>query len=105
MISGSLPKVSSSVAQAIQEAILLGGDDEIEAVLESVKDDETFPVTLRYGLEALLYFRRYYGEGKELEPKDKEKKRKACDMESSWGRELIESLTYYSDADLERHVS
>jgi hypothetical protein len=97
MLTVNVPKISSSLAQAIEEAVLLGGAKEIDGILALVKEDEDFPETLRYGLEAMLYFRRFYGEGGELEPKNIDDKKKALEMGTLWGQELIESLDYYMD--------
>jgi len=97
MYTTNIPKVSSAVAGAIQEAILLGGAKEISNILELVKDDECFPETLRYGLEAMYHFRRTYGTGGELAPPKSEDKKRILEMEALWGRELIESLDYYCD--------
>ncbi len=97
MYTTNIPKVSSTVAQAIEESILLGGAQEIANILELVKDDECFPETLRYGLEALYYFRRTYGNGGDMAPTKTKDKKRILDMEAIWGRELIESLDYYSD--------
>ncbi|MFA4993779.1 MAG: hypothetical protein WC521_00520 [Bdellovibrionales bacterium] len=97
MFTANVPKVSSSMAQTIQEAVLLGGAKEIGSILELVKDDESFPDTFRYALEALYYYRRYYGAGGDLEPKKIEDKKKVLEMEALWGRELIDSLDYYTD--------
>jgi hypothetical protein len=85
-------RLSSSVVQAIQDAILLGNSNDLEGVIELLKFDEDFPPHVRYGLEALLHFRRYYGKGGELEPKNKVEKGRLVQMEVVWGRELIESL-------------
>ena len=97
MMYANVPKVSSSLVQAIQDAILLGGAKEIDALLERIKDDKNFPDTVRYGLEAMFYFRHYYGKGGELEPTKSEDKKRLFEMEALWGRELIESLDCYSD--------
>jgi hypothetical protein len=97
MICANVPKVPSSLVQAIQDAVLLGGAKEIDALLESIKDDKNFPDTIRYGLEAMFYFRHYYGKDGELEPKNSEDKKRLFEMEALWGRELIESLDCYSE--------
>ena len=96
MFNVSVLKLSSSVVQAIQEAILLGSAKEVGGILDLVKDNEDFPENLRYGLEAIFYFRCYYGKGGELEPKSSEDKKRMLELEALWGRELIESLDYYS---------
>jgi hypothetical protein len=96
MFDENVPKISSSVARAIEEAILLGSSKEIGDVLTLIRDDDDFPETVRYGLEAMFYFRRYYGAGGELEPMKTEDKKKILEMEALWGRELIESLDTYA---------
>jgi hypothetical protein len=102
MSSLSAPKISYHTIQAIRDAILLGGAREIDDVLSLIEDDEDFPETLRYGLEAMLYYRRYYGKGGELEPPDGEDKKRAVELEIYWGRELIESLQYYAETAKEK---
>jgi hypothetical protein len=97
MFTVSIPKVSSSIAQAIEDAILLGGAKEISNIIELVKDDDCFPETLLYGLEALYHFRRAYGAGGDMAPSKAEDKKRVLEMEATWGRELIESLGYYAD--------
>jgi hypothetical protein len=90
-------KISSSIVQAIEDAILLGHIREIDGVLELVKEDAKFPEELRYGLEALLYFRLHYGKGSDYAPQNEIDKQNMIRMEASWGRELIESIGHYPD--------
>lgn len=101
-----VPYVSPSTAQAIQDAILLGNTKEISGVLEGVRGDGRFPKNLWYGLEAMFYFRHYYGKGGELEPASADEKKRMFDLESFFGRELIESLGWYmSPSDLSEKAS
>jgi hypothetical protein len=105
MFDTYVPKISSSMAQAIQEAVLLGNAKDIDGILTLVKFDEDFPKNLRYGLEAIYYFRLYYGKGGELEPAKDEDKKRMLEMEALWGRQLIESLDYYSDLTTNTYVT
>ncbi|MFA5040985.1 MAG: hypothetical protein WC464_05075 [Bdellovibrionales bacterium] len=98
MFNGNMPTVSPAVAQAIEEAVLLGGADEVGSIIEQIKDDKDFPDDIRYGLEAMFYFRKYYGNGGELEPNKPEDKKKLFEMEALWGREIIENLDIYAEA-------
>jgi|ERR1700722_16458813 len=82
----------SDTSDAIQDAILLGSPDDIDDALSLMGGDSRFSDTLRYGLEALRYFRAYYGKGGELEPKDPLQKKKTVIMESAWGSELLGML-------------
>ena len=91
------PKISPPIIHAIEDAVLFGNIREIDGVLDLVHEDESFPQDLRYGLEALLYFRLYYGKGGSLEPQNEEEKRKMLQIESFWGRELIEQIGHYPD--------
>jgi len=90
-------KISSPIVQTIEDAILLGHTGEISSVLDLVREDEHFPESLRYGLEALYYFRLYYGKGSGFIPADESVKQSIFRMESLWGRELIESIGHYPD--------
>ncbi len=98
----TVPRISSQMAQTIRDAILLGGADEIDDILDRLKDEQGFPDSLRSSLEAMLYFRRYYGHGGELEPVDPEEKRRMTEMEILWGRELLDSLDCYPDLSEEK---
>jgi len=102
MSNDSAPRISYHARQAIQDAILLGGAREIDDVLNLVENDGEFPEKLRHGLEAMAYFRQYYGKGGELEPMDGEDKKRAIELDVFWGRELIESLRFYSDPTQEK---
>jgi len=84
----------SSLALAIQDAILLGHVREIDAILSVVQDDEAFPNELRYGLEALRHFRAYYGQNGALHPQDALQKKKMNLMESAWSAELLELVRH-----------
>ena len=84
----------SSLALAIQDAILLGNVRELDAILSSVRDDREFPNELRYGLEALRHFRAYYGPNGELHPRDNMQKKKMNLMESAWGAEILEFIRH-----------
>jgi len=85
------------IVKAIEEAVLLGGAEEILHVLDLVKYDADFPRNVLYALESIFYLRHHYGKGGDLEPADDKDRRKVQDMESSWGRELLESLDWYPE--------
>lgn len=84
--------MSTPLVQAIEDAILLGGSDEISEVLDAIGDDESLPADVKYGLEALHYFRKHYGKGGDLEPTAEAEKRTALCLDSLWGRELLEKV-------------
>ncbi len=90
-------KIPSPIVQAIEDAILLGNIRELDGILDLVKDEALFPQDLRYGIEALMYFRMHYGKGGDLEPKSEADKQKLAQTETLWGRELIESMGHYPD--------
>lgn len=97
MFSARASKISAPIIQAIEDAVLLGNIKEIDGVLELVEEDESFPHEIRYGLEALRYFRAYYGKGGTLEAQDDTEKQAAIQMESFWSRELIKMIGHYPD--------
>ena len=97
MFDTPTPKISPPIIHAIEDAVLFGNIREIDGILDLVHEDEAFPQDLRYGLEALLYFRLYYGKGGALEPQGEADKRKMLQLEASWGRELIEQIGHYPD--------
>jgi hypothetical protein len=84
--------IDSELAPAIEDAILLGHVAEIDAVLNIVEIDPNFPDELRYGLQALRYFRAHYGKDGVSEPTEKLQKQKAALLEASWGAELLDLL-------------
>jgi len=90
-------KISTPIVQAIEDAILFGNIREIDGLLDLVCEDTLFPNKLRYGLEALMYFRQYYGKGGILEPASETDRQQSLHVESSWGRELIEMVGHYPD--------
>ena len=77
---------------AIEDAVLFGNTDELDHILDMIEDDATFPDHLRHGLEALRYFRSFYGKDGELAPNHPLKKQKIALMESAWGAELLDML-------------
>jgi hypothetical protein len=85
--------VSATMAQAAEDAILFGHVRELDILLDRIEDDKDFPDELRYGLQALRYFRAYYGKDGVLEPEAWLQKQKIAVMESAWGSELLELLT------------
>jgi hypothetical protein len=97
MFDKPVPKISSPLVHAIEDAVLLGNIKEIDGVLELIKEEEDFPEDLRYALESLRYFRLYYGKGGELAPTGSIEKNKMLRMEAIWGREVLENLTPYHD--------
>jgi len=98
------PKISPPIIHAIEDAVLFGNIREVDGVLDLVEEDDDFPQDLRYGLEALLYFRLHYGKGGSLEPHDETEKRKVLQMESFWGRELIDKIGHYPDMTEAKHA-
>lgn len=97
MLEPTHPKLAVSLVQAIEDAVLFGHTKEIDFILELVKDDERFPDNIRNALEALLQFRIHYGKGGIMEPTSDADRQKTAQMESSWGRELIEMIGHYPD--------
>jgi len=85
-------EIPSSLSRSIEDAVLLGDVEELDQALAFAERDTDFPEELRYGLEALRYFRDYYGPGKILEPKESIQKQMATVMEIAWGAELLEKL-------------
>lgn len=97
--------VSGRLARSIEDAILFGDIREIDAILERVDGDESFPEDLRYGLEALRHFRAHYadrkaqpqisspsgGDAKEAASIDLTARQIRL-IESSWAAELLEML-------------
>jgi hypothetical protein len=65
---------------------------ELDDALSLINSGGLFSENLRYGLEALRYFRAYYGKDGELEPKEDIQKKKAVMMEQAWGSELLGML-------------
>ena len=83
---------SPAMALAIEDAVLFGNTQELDDILDLIEDDENFPEHLRHGIEALRYFRTYYGKDGELTPDHPLKKQKIALMESAWGAELLDML-------------
>ena len=104
MFTTAAPKISSPMIQAIEDAVLFGNIKEIDGVLDLIDEEESFPKDIRYGLEALRYFRLYYGKGGILEAAGGEDRAKALQMESSWGRELISMIGHYPDMTESRYA-
>jgi hypothetical protein len=86
------PETPSTINLAIEDAVLFGNTDELDDILDLIESDEGFPEHLRHGLEALRYFRTYYGKDGELTPNHPLKKQKIALMESAWGAELLDML-------------
>ena len=84
--------ISPELTQSIEDAILLGHVKELDRVLDIVEGDKDFPEELRYGLQALRYFRAHYGKDGVMEPQEQLQKQKALVMESAWGAELLDKL-------------
>ncbi len=85
-------QMSPNVALAIEDAVLFGNAQELEQILELIEDDDHFPDNLRHGIEALRYFRSFYGKDGQLSPTHPLKKQKIALMESAWGAELLDLL-------------
>lgn len=94
MMSEDSRVINAHVAQAIEDAVLFGHIREIDAVLDLIEDDDTFPEDLRYGLESLRYFREYYGKDGSSQPSQWLQRQKVAVMESSWGSNLLELLRH-----------
>jgi hypothetical protein len=86
--------VSPEMIQSIEDAILLGHTKELDAILDVVETDKNFPEELRYGLQALRYFRAHYGKDGVQEPTERLQKQKAIVMENAWGAELLDKLRH-----------
>lgn len=84
--------IPPALTRMIEDAILLGHVKELDEVLDIVESDKDFPEELRYGLQALRYFRAHYGKDGMLEPKEHTQKQKAMIMESAWGAELLDKI-------------
>lgn len=85
-------QMTSTLDLAIEDAVLFGSTEELDDILELIEDDEDFSENLRHGLEALRYFRSYYGKDGALAPANVLKKQKIALMESAWGAELLDML-------------
>jgi hypothetical protein len=83
---------TSTLDLAIEDAVLFGNTEELDDILDLIEGDEGFPDNLRHGLEALRYFRSYYGKDGELSSSHPLKKQKIALMESAWGAELLDQL-------------
>jgi hypothetical protein len=90
-------KISTPMIQAIEDAVLLGHIRELSGVLDLISDEAEFPENLHYAIEALLYFRIYYGKGGMLEPANDGARQSVIQMESLWGREIIEMIGHAPD--------
>jgi len=86
--------IRPSLAQAIEDAILLGNIGEIDVVLDLIEDEDEFPQPLRSGLEALRHFRANYGSHGAFPPKSDMDKKKMTLMETAWGAELLDMLRH-----------
>ena len=86
------PEESTAIDLAIEDAVLFGSTEELDNILDLIEGDEDFPDNLRHGLEALRYFRSYYGKDGTLAPSHPLKKQKIALMESAWGAELLDML-------------
>ncbi|MFY9287488.1 MAG: hypothetical protein WAO98_03195 [Alphaproteobacteria bacterium] len=84
--------ITAPLSQAIEDAILFGHIKELDAILDVIEHDKEFPNELRYGLQALRYFRAHYGREGDMEPTEQLQKQKALVMESAWGAELLDKL-------------
>lgn len=85
-------EVPSALNLAIEDAVLFGNTQELDDILDLIEGDENFSDRLRHGLEALRYFRSYYGRNGEMAPDHPLKKQKIALMESAWGAELLDLL-------------
>jgi hypothetical protein len=92
MSNSSLQKPSSTLDLAIEDAVLFGNAEELDEIIELIDGDDDFPDNLRHGIEALRYFRGFYGKDGELSPSHPLKKQKIALMESAWGAELLNLL-------------
>jgi hypothetical protein len=86
--------LSSTVTQSIEDAIVFGHVRELDIVLDRLEGDMTFPDTLRYGLQALRYFRTHYGEGGMIAPQAPLQKQKIAVMESAWSAQLLDMVRH-----------
>ena len=86
--------INPQLTQAIEDAILFGHVKELDVILDAIENDKNFPEEMRYGLQALRYFRAHYGKKGDLEPVDRLQKQKAMVMENAWGAELLDKLRH-----------
>jgi len=88
MINDEMMHIDPALASDIEDAVLLGKAGELEALINSVADDDGFPAELRQSLQSLYYFRQHYGtsELNEIERK------KASLMDSAWAMELLNKV-------------
>jgi hypothetical protein len=89
--------LSSTVTQSIEDAIVFGHVRELDSVLDRLEGDMTFPDTLRYGLQALRYFRTHYGKGGMIAPQSLVQKQKIAVMESAWSATLLDMARHRGD--------
>jgi len=97
MFDVNVPKIPSRLVQAIEDAVLFGNVQEIDGILEMVREDVNFPDNLRYALESLMYFRMHYGKGGDMEPAEESERQKNAQVEVWWGREVITLIGHYPD--------
>ena len=90
--------VPSSVAQAIEDAVLFGHVKEIDAVLDLVEDNDDFPQELLYALQALRYFREHYGQDGDMPPGTPLQQQKVTVIEAAWGAEILDLLHHKQEA-------
>ena len=88
----TLQAMPPNLVLAVEDAVLFGNIEELDEILDLIEGDEDVPENLRHGLEALRYFRGYYGKGGELSPSHPLRKQKIALMESAWGAELLDLL-------------
>lgn len=84
--------VSADTAQTIEDAVLFGHVKELDEVLDLIKDDDGVSEELRYGIEALRYFRDHYGRDGTMKPTSKLQMQQITVMETAWSAELLEML-------------
>jgi hypothetical protein len=82
-----------SLVEAIRDAILFGNVREVEAVLNLASLDPDFPQVLYHSMEALKYFREFYGKDGLLEPRSAEQMQKKMLMENAWGAEILQLIS------------
>lgn len=89
---GQLPmsQMSPSLMHMIEDAILLGKQDDLEKLVELVAEHPDVPAELYYGLEGLKYFRAHY-QSPETELSALARQRVA-QFDTSWSMQLIDML-------------
>ena len=78
------------LTRAIEETLLFGKIEELDALIERISGDVRVGDDLRYGLEGLRYFRAHYdAEAPSLSEEDRQK---VIRFDADWTMKLIQKL-------------